>query len=157
MLLALVVWVGGVLFFSAVQAPATSHVLGTSNPAFGEIINRSLSILHYFGLASGILFLFASLAAQALSPNYDYGRPQQRPSTARLLVLVMLVLTAFSQFWISRRMHAIRTAHPGYEHLSFDDPARMQFLRLHKYSVATEGTVLLLGLGAVALTARRMY
>ena len=149
MLLALIIWIGGILFFSAVQAPETAHVLGTSNPAFAEIIGRSLSILHYFGIACGVLFLLASAAEQSLI-NVRVA------ASSRVLVLLMLLVTAFSQFYISRRLHELRTAHSGFEQLAADDPARIAFNRLHRYSVDAEGAVLLLGFGAVVLTARRM-
>lgn len=150
MLLALIVWIGGIVFFSAVQAPETAHVLGATNPVFGEIISRSLSILHYFGFGCGILYLLASTTEKQLDRVFERSR-----ATARVLVLLMLVVTAFSQFFVSRRMHAIHVANPQYEQLAGNDAVRVQFERLHQYSVGAEGVVLLLGLGVVILTARR--
>jgi Domain of unknown function (DUF4149) len=162
MLLALVIWIGGIVFFSAVEAPELVHVLGVGNPAFAEIINRSLSILHYFGFACGLLFVFADLAVRAtarqniIAGDVSAVRAAQSSGIRLLLVCVMLALTAFSQFWISRRMHAIRTAHPGFEQLSLAAPERVEFSRLHRYSVNTEGAVLILGLCVVGLTGRRL-
>jgi hypothetical protein len=162
MLLALVIWIGGIVFFSAVEAPEVVHVLGASNPAFAEIINRSLSILHYFGIACGLLFIFADLAVRSTARQNIIGgdvngvRAAQSSGIRLLLVCLMLVLTLLSQFWISRRMHAIRTSHPGFEQLSLASPERVEFSRLHRYSVDTEGAVLVLGLCVIGLTGRRL-
>ncbi len=150
MLLALIVWIGGIVFFSAVQAPETVHVLGATNPAFAEIIGRSLSILHYFGFACGILYLLASTAEKQVERVFERTR-----ATARVLVLLMMVVTAFSQFYVGRRMHALRVAAPNFEQLAANDAVHIEFARLHQYSVTAEGVVLLLGLIVVILTARR--
>ncbi len=161
MLLALIIWIGGIVFFSAVEAPEIAHVLSTSSPAFAEIINRSLSILHYFGLACGVLFIFSNLAARAVARRDVIAADALALRAARssglraLLVLLMMALTAFSQFWIGRRMHSIRAANNGFEQLSPTSPPRLEFSRLHRYSVTTEGAVLLIGVGVVILTARR--
>ncbi|HEY0564165.1 MAG TPA: DUF4149 domain-containing protein, partial [Terriglobales bacterium] len=144
MLLALVIWIGGIVFFSAVEAPEVVHVLGVGNPAFAEIINRSLSILHYFGFACGLLFIFADLAVRAtarqniIAGDVSAVRAAQSSDVRILLVCAMLALTAFSQFGIMRRMHVIRTSNAGFEQLSPATPARVEFSRLHRYSVDTE-------------------
>jgi hypothetical protein len=145
-LLPLILWVGGIVFFSAVVAPSVFGVLtpieGGRHLA-GDIVNRSLGALHWIGLVCGIIILMASAFAHRtfrLTQNY--------------LVLVMLVLTAFSQFGISRRMGAIRAESPQLEVATPEQ--RAEFDRLHRLSTMTEGAVLLLGLGVVWLVAKRM-
>jgi len=143
-LLSLILWLGGIVFFSAVVAPSVFGVLSPvtgGRHLAGDIVNRSLGALHWMGLACGVIFLIASTIA-----NKNFRRTQN------YLVIAMLLLTAFSQFGISRRMAAIRAESPQLELAS---PAqRADFDRLHRLSTMTEGAVLLLGLGVVGLVAR---
>ena len=62
MLLSLVVWVGGIIFFAFVLAPTVFHpgVLPSRQLA-GAVVSRSLSILHWMGLACAIVFLITSM------------------------------------------------------------------------------------------------
>jgi uncharacterized membrane protein len=163
MLLALVLWIGGILFFSAVEAPAVFRILGASEMRHlaGDIVNRSLTSLHYIGLTCGIIFILCNLAARAEIHNMIISgesatlRAARGASISITLALLMMLLTAFSQFWISPRMHRIRSANPGLEQLPAESDARAEFNSLHTYSTYTEGAVLLLGFGIVILTARR--
>jgi uncharacterized membrane protein len=145
-LLSLVLWIGGIVFFSAVEAPAVFGVLtpveGGRHLA-GEIVSRSLGALHWMGLVCGVAFLIAS---SIIHKNFR--------TTQHLLVVAMLLLTAVSQFGITPRLAAIRAETPQ---LEFASPAqRADFDRLHRLSTMTEGAVLLLGLGVVGLVSRRM-
>ena len=72
-----------------------------------------------------------------------------------ILVLLMLVLTAVSQFGIAPRMHVLRMEMGTIDNLPQDDARRVEFNRLHQRSTQAEGGVLLLGLAVVILTARR--
>src|SRR5580700_6048652 len=58
MLLALIVWLGGLIFFAFVLAPTAFSVLPTRHLA-GTLVGRSLGALHWMGIISGII-LFAS-------------------------------------------------------------------------------------------------
>ena len=58
MLLALIVWLGGVIFFPVVAQTAFS-VLPTRQLA-GSVVGRSLGILHWMGMISGVVFLVSS-------------------------------------------------------------------------------------------------
>jgi len=61
MLLALVVWLGGLIFFAFVVAPtAFSPGLLPSRDLAGAVIGRSLGALHWMGLISGAVFLISS-------------------------------------------------------------------------------------------------
>ena len=63
MLLSLVVWLGGLIFFAFVEAPTVfmSGLLPTRHMA-GSIVGRSLDLLHYMAIASGAVFLITSAA-----------------------------------------------------------------------------------------------
>jgi uncharacterized membrane protein len=149
MLLALIVWIGGIVFFAFVEAPALFTVLPSREMA-GHVVSRSLTALHWMGLVSGVVFLAASL----LYNNLRHAQP--RPLAAsHILVFLMLLLTAISLFGISRRMRVLRTEMKVIDNIPFNDPRRVEFDRLHEWSTGVEGGVLLLGLGVTGLVARR--
>ena len=65
MLLALITWIGGIIFFSFVLAPTVFTVLPTTKLA-GDVVSVSLSKMHWMALVSGLLFLLASIVYQAI-------------------------------------------------------------------------------------------
>ena len=148
MLLSLVVWVGGVIFLSFAEAPTAFSVLPSRHLA-GTVVGRSLTILHWMGLISGIVYLASSLAYNQIAR----GTPQAL-AARHVLIGLMLVLTAVSQFGITPRMAALRTSFVEIDQVPPDDPGRVEFNKLHQWSERMEGGVLLLGLVVVYLTAR---
>ena len=149
MLLSLVVWVGEIIFLSFVEAPTAFRVAPTRHMA-GTVVGTSLSILHWMGLFSGVIFLGSSMLHSSLTTG------SARPLAARhILVFAMLLLTAVSQFGVSTKMASLRTSFQDIDTVAPTDPARMQFESLHKWSVRLEVAVLLLGLAAVYMTASR--
>jgi len=116
----------------------------------GTVVGRSLTILHWMGLISGIVYLVSSLAYSQMM------RGTMHPFAARhVLLAVMLLLTAVSQFGITPRMVALRTSFVDIDKVPQDDPGRVEFNALHKWSERMEGGVLLIGLVVVYLTARQ--
>ena len=149
MLLALIVWIGGIIFFAFVLAPTLFSVLPTTKLA-GDVVNATLTKLHWMGLISGIVFLISSL-------GYNWQKHVQlRPFAAsHILVVLMLAFTMASQFGITPRMQKLRA---DMEISDLPIPLstqRADFDRLHAWSTRLEGGVLILGLGVVVLTARR--
>ena len=150
MLLALIVWLGGLIFLSFVLAPTAFAVIPTRHMA-GTVVGRSLGMLHWMGIISGLVFLIASLAYSRLTT----GSP--RPFAARnVLIVLMLVLTLISQFGIMPRMIALRNAMVLIDSVPLNDPARMEFDGLHAWSVRVESGVLLLALVVTYLTAQQL-
>jgi len=152
MLLALIVWIGGIIFLAFVEAPTAfmSGLLPTRHMA-GSIVGRSLDLLHYMGIVSGGVFLIASMIYYRVTVG------GARPLAIRhLLIALMLVLTLISQFAVSPRMHALRAQAVVIDNLSLDDPIRREFDRLHIWSENLESAVLLLGLLAVFRTAQEL-
>ena len=149
MLLALIVWIGGILFFAFVEAPTLFRVLPTTKMA-GDVVSASLIKLHWMGLVSGGIFLVASLL-------YNWQKHVQlRPFSAiHILVVLMLALTAYSQFSITPRMRVLRADMQLDDNLSPADVRRINFDRLHEWSTRAEEGVLLCGLVVIVLTARR--
>ena len=149
MFLALIVWVGGIIFFAFVLAPSVFGVLSSREMA-GNVVSRSLTALHWMGITSGLVFLAASL----LYSQKKWGRPKPF-ALVNVLVLLMLVLTLVSQFGVTPRMHVLRTEMHDIDSIPTTDSRRQEFDRLHEWSTRAEGGVLFLGLAVVFLTARR--
>jgi uncharacterized membrane protein len=150
MLLSLVVWLGGIIFLAFVEAPtAFSPGLLPSRHMAGSIIGRSLDVLHYMAIVSGIVFLVASMVLSRMTTG------NSRPLAARhLLIALMLLLTMISQFAISPKLHALRAEVGVIDNLPPDSPQRREFDRLHIWSEKFEEAVLLLGLVATYSTAQ---
>lgn len=148
MLLSLIVWIGGLIFFAFVLAPAAFSVLPSRHLA-GTVVGRSLGALHWMGIVSGIIFLASSILYSQLtkgSPHFFAAR--------NVLICLMLALTLISQFGIIPRMDTLRASIGGeIDSVPADNPARMQFDALHVWSTRVEGGVFLLGLVVVYLTA----
>jgi Domain of unknown function (DUF4149) len=147
MLLSLVIWLGGVIFFPVVAQTAFS-VLPTRQLA-GLVVGRSLGILHWMGLISGVVFLISSLLYNRLNDGTVHAF-----ATRNLLICLMLALTLISQFGIIPRMDSLRTSIGQIDSVPADNPIRMQFDALHHWSTRLESGVLLLGLVVVYLTSR---
>lgn len=148
MFLSLIVWVGGIIFLSFVEAPTAFSQLPSRHMA-GTVVGHSLGILHWMGLFSGIVFLGSSLLLSSLTTG-----SAKSFALRHILVLAMLLLTAFSQFGISPKMAALRAGFVDIDTVPPTDPGRMQFDALHVWSVRLEVAVLVLGIAAVFCTSR---
>ena len=152
MLLSLVAWVGGIVFFAFVLAPTVFHPgILPSRQAAGAVVSRSLGILHWIGLVCGAVFVVTSIIdAQVVNGV-------AAPFAARnLLVYAMIVLTLISMLGISTRMLVLRNQMVFIDNVPHDDARRVEFNRLHLWSTRLETTVLLLGLAVIFLTSRRL-
>lgn len=149
MLLCLIVWIGGIIFFVFVLAPTVFTVL-PSNELAGNVVNPSLSRLHWMGVAAGLIFLLCSLLHNRLK------HAQLRVfSASHVLPAVMLALTLISQLSVIPKMQSLRSSMGVIDNVSSSDTRRVEFDHLHVWSTELEGGVLLLGLCVVVLTARR--
>ena len=150
MLLSLVVWLGSLIFFAFVVAPAVFSVLPTRQLA-GSVVTRTLAALHWMGIISGVVFL-------ATSMGYSYAtHGAAHPWAARhVLVCLMIVLTLVLQFDITARMNHLRLAMGDIDLVPVTDARRVEFNRLHVWSTRVESAVFLMGLAVLYLTARRL-
>ncbi len=151
MFLSLVIWIGGLVFFAFVLAPTAfsiPDVLPNTHLA-GNVVGRALSKLHWIAIFSGIVFLISSL----LYSRMVEGAPHIF-AARNILLCLMLALTLISQFGIIPRMDTLRSALGEVSTAPLDSPDRIQFDALHVWSTRVEGSVLLLGLVVVYLTAR---
>ena len=150
MLLSLICWIGGLIFFAFVLAPTAFSVLPTTHLA-GNVVGRALGKLHWIGLVSGIVFLASSLLYSRLTDGTAHVFAAQH-----VLLCLMLALTLISQFGIIPRMDVLRASLADVKSVPADNPERVQFDGLHVWSTRVEGAVLLLGLVVVFLTARQL-
>jgi uncharacterized membrane protein len=145
---ALGTWVGSIFYFSAAVAPAAFRVLQNQDQA-GLLVEFTLGRLHTLGVVAGVMFLLAS-AILAMSSSGS-GKSLLLPATG---VAVMLILTVISQHFVIRRMVNLRRQMVSVAGTPKANPLRVEFDRLHHWSVRIEGTVLLTGFGALFLTVR---
>ena len=138
------IWIGAIIYFAAIVAPAAFSVL-TADQA-GALVGLTLGRLHLMGIVAGVIYLlvtaiWARSAAALLRP-------------APLLVLVMVVLTFISQFWVSGTMDALRAQMGSVAATPATNNLRASFDRLHRISVNLELAVLIAGVLALVFTSR---
>jgi Domain of unknown function (DUF4149) len=154
--LALVVWIGGLLFFGAVVAPVAFGPLRAMFPdpavgigMAGIVVRDSLLRLHDIGIFCGIALAVLCVLERVTRATRRSIGPQL------LLIGVMLGLTAYSQFSVIPRMDRLRVqAGPAIADPTSTNRARVDFDRLHNLSTSLEGVVLLAGLGLIILYSR---
>jgi uncharacterized membrane protein len=152
MLLSLVVWIGGIIFFAFVVAPTVFKAgILPSHQLAGNVVNRSLSMLHGMAIGCGIVFAVTSMINSAVVDG------SAQPFALRnLLIYAMIALTLVSMFGVGARMQVLRQQMVMIDEVPQDDARRVEFNRLHIWSTRLEGGVLILGLALLYLTARRL-
>jgi len=138
-------WLGSILYFGAVLAPAAFTVLTTDQA--GALVGLTLGRLHLAGIVAGVIFLIATVAGERSLAALV------RP--APLLVLAMILLTFVSQFWVTGTMEALRAQMGSVAATPPTNALRASFDRLHVISVRLEGAVLVCGLAALAFISRK--
>lgn len=149
MLLALALWLGGLVFL-----PITAQISFSDLPSqhlAGTVVRGSLIALHWVGIVAGFVFLMASLIEGHSAQGHV---AMFRPS--HIIVALMLALTAVSQFSLIPKLDAVQAAAGEISHLALNDPLRKQFDFLHAASTRIEEAVLLLGIILLYLTTRRL-
>ena len=148
--LALIVWLGGEIFFPVVAA-VTFGTLQADTHVAGTIVGELLRVLHGFGLVSGLV----ALALLALAPGYGLSYNPRAVLAPMILLVLMLACTAYSQYGIIPAMERDRIAAGGaIDVRNSADPSVADFNKLHNRSEHVELVILLLGLATVVLIAR---
>jgi hypothetical protein len=143
--LPLAIWIGGLFFFPVTAAVAFSTVPDTHMA--GTIVARCLHFLHREGLIAGcIMVLF--LIVGRVRGVYVHAR------MAFAVTVIMMGLTAFSEFWIMPHMETDRLAVGGaIDNVPPTEPHHADFNRLHNVSTHVEEAVLLGGVILLILLA----
>jgi uncharacterized membrane protein len=146
--LALSVWLGSDVFLSFVVAPGAFRVLAPNRDQAGAIVGFSLTRMHLSGIALGIVFLLVRLIRTRSFASFV--------TPAALCVVLMIALTAISQYTVSAKMAALRMQMGSIQATTADSPLLAEFSRLHTVSVSLESGVLLAGFAAMYLMVREL-
>ncbi len=140
-------WLGSIIFF-IVFTSGIFAVMPTKDLA-GAVVGYSLARLHIMGIVAGCVYLLATIVLE--KSVGALARP------AALLVFLMIICTMASQYGVIARMDVLRAQMGSVDATAADSPLRVSFDRLHQFSVRLESVVLLSGLVALFLTARRKF
>ena len=145
-LLALVVWVGGLVALGGIAAPSIFEVIAARQLADGRILSGALfgEMLARFTVvsyAAGGVLLFSLILRRILGP-----RPHRFAWRAGIAA-VMLAATAYGSLSIASRINQLqREMGVAPSSLPEGDPRRAEFGRLHGLSTALQLVPLLGGL-----------
>ena len=145
--LGLSLWLGSDVFLSFVVAPGAFRILGSRDQA-GAIVGFSLGRMHMAGIACGVVFLLARLVRMRTYASIV--------TPAALCVVLMIALTALSQYTVSAKMAALRVQMGSIQATAAENPLLVEFSRLHRISVSLESGVLLAGFAAIYLMVREL-
>ena len=145
--LGLSLWLGSDVFLSFVVAPGAFRILGSRDQA-GALVGYSLNVMHVGGIVCGCIVLLARLLRTKTFASLA--------APAALGVVLMIALTAISQYKVSAKMAALRLQMGSSQATAADSPLLAEFTRLHALSVSLESGVLLAGIAAMYLMAREI-
>jgi uncharacterized membrane protein len=148
-LLALILWIGGMAFFSFLAAPSIFHVLPRAEA--GKVVTAIFPKYYWQGIICGVVALAASVALGL------------RTRWSGLLILrvillgIMVMAVLYASLGVQPKIHALREQLASLESQSSPmDPLRLEFDRLHRRSVGINAAVLLLGVIVVFIAAFTM-
>ncbi len=145
--LSLSLWLGSDVFLSFVVAPGAFRILGSRDQA-GAMVGFALGRMHVAGMVCGLVLLVARLIRTKTFANWA--------TPAALCVVLMIALTAVSQFTVSAKMSALRVQMGSIQATAANSPLLAEFTRLHRISVTLESGVLLAAFAAMYLMVREL-
>lgn len=119
------IWLGAACFFIVVAQSAFA-VLPSTELA-GLVVNRTLAILNYSGLAIGVLMIVTSLLGMKTVSKFWVWME-------RFLLLILAGACAIGQFVISQWLLLVRLEMGRAADEAALEPLRSQFNQLHQYS-----------------------
>jgi uncharacterized membrane protein len=141
-LLALIVWVGEVIFFSFVVAPAMFRTFSVVEA--GRAVGAIFPMYYRIGYGCGVLLLITTLIFLATAEVRTW------LGVTALLVAGMLAATVYAGVVIQPRATELR---PQIHDPAAPASAKEEFDRLHHQAVVLNGMVLLAGVVVSAITA----
>lgn len=147
LLVMLSAWLGAVIFFSVVVAPAAFRVLPSRTLA-GALVGETIPALFIGGAVGGVLTLVVLFGHGAAMPRFRL--------SALLAAALMVVASLVGQVVIGGRITRLRAEIGGtLDILPAFHPVREEFGRLHGYSVIALGVTLVAAVVLVWLLLRR--
>lgn len=146
-------WLGAAIFFSAVVAPATfaalrSFQVANMNEIAGTIVTRTLSVINVSGVLISSSLLLLTVIAERKNIKASFFA-----STSALIL--MALATAVGHWVIAARMRGLRLAMVAIDQVSPEDPRRIVFNNLHRYSVIALMLSMLAAMTAIIVTGFR--
>ena len=148
-LLALVVWVGGLVALGGIAAPSIFDVLAARQVVDGRVLagalfGEMLARFAFFSYVSGGVLLLSLLARRILGP-----RPHRFAWRAGIAA-VMLATAAYASLGVGARIQQLqREIGAAPSSLPDGDPRRVEFGRLHGVATALQLVPLLGGLALI--------
>ena len=146
-LLSLVVWVGGVIFFSFVGAPSTFQAVPVD--VAGKVVTKIFPRYYLLGHVAGIVALVSFLGLAGMSGEWGALKVLNV-----LLLAGMLGTGLYAGTVLQGQVNEVRQQMGSAEERAQAKPeAKAEFDRLHRLSVILNGVVLFLGLVVLFITA----
>jgi hypothetical protein len=152
-LLLLALWLGAAIFFSSVVAPTAfgtlrSFQVTNVNEIAGAIVSRALAVINVSGTVISLFLL-------ALTLTVERKNMKKSVVAGSVALTLMAGAAAVGQWVIAARMHALRLAMVTIDLVSPDDPRRVAFNNLHRYSVILLMVAMLAAIAALMFTGFR--
>ena len=142
-LMSLVVWVGGIIFFSFLGAPSIFKILDRelAGDVVGDIFPKYWMMGYICSpIALGTLIFLAKTSATSAGIRI-------------ILLSVMLVAMFYSGFGIGAKAKKIKTEMRATEDVAQKELMRKHFGKIHGISMMVNLTILLLGIAVIFITA----
>ncbi len=146
-LFALVLWVGTLLFFSFIAAPAVFKTL--SRESAGEVVGVIFPKYWILGYTSSILILVTLLILSSVEGVF--------PLTRVVIIAIMTVTTFYSGLVVGKKARAIKASIKATEDAGEIQALRKEFGRTHGVSAVLNLIVVVLGVVFVFLTAMNLH
>jgi Domain of unknown function (DUF4149) len=152
-LLLLAAWLGAAVLFSVVVAPAAFSVLRmyqlpNSSEIAGAIVSRSLAAINLSGFCIGVLLLVMLFLRRKSGIRWEL-------LLQFITIGVATLMCAIGEWVIAARMRALRgTMILPIDRLAQEDPGRIAFSELHRYSVMVLAVAMIAALIGSLLLAR---
>ncbi|MFQ5544305.1 MAG: DUF4149 domain-containing protein [Nitrospiria bacterium] len=141
-LLSLVIWIGGIVFFSFVAAPAIFKTLPRAQA--GDVVAKIFPIYYKIAYVCGPLSLGTLLGVsiqKASSPVWNF-----------LCIALMTVLTFYSGIVIGRKVRQLKKERNAASTDVIQQEKEKAFKKLHGISMALNMLVLMIGMILIFLT-----
>ena len=147
-LLSIVLWIGGMAFFSFLAAPSIFHVLPREEA--GKVVADIFPKYYWQGIICGAIALATSVVL-GMRERWNI-----LLIARTITIVVMLIGVLYAVAILQPKMQAVKAQVTSFDSLSPTDPLRLEFGRLHGRSFSVNAAVLLLGVVVVFITAFTM-
>lgn len=145
-LTSLIIWIGGIVFFSFITAPALFKSLPPE--LAGKAVGAIFPKYYPLGTVSGFVALFCTIFSAVKTGHWAVFK--------MILLLTMITLTVYGSLVLHPRARAIKEEMQSDTGSTDITLLKKEFDHAHQVSVIYNGIVLFLGLVLVIVTARNL-